>query len=74
MLNTCSIIFETLVDFILKLDDIHLARLLTNQISYYIFICSECHSSITPQMISYTSYLRQAGLERDAVDISEIES
>jgi hypothetical protein len=66
--------FETLVDLILKLDEIHCTRLLSNLIGYYIFICPECHSSITRQMISCTSYLNKVGLRANAVDISEIVS
>lgn len=63
--------FETLVDLLLKLDESHCVRLLTNVIGYYIYICPECHSSITRQMISCSSYLNKVGLQANAVDISE---
>lgn len=65
---------QTLADLIIKLDEIHLRPLLTNAIGYDIYVCSECHSSITRQMISCTSYLNEAGLEGHAVDMSEIQS
>ncbi|UJR32411.1 hypothetical protein I4U23_019873 [Adineta vaga] len=64
--------FETLADLISKLDEIHITNLLSNIIGYYVFICPECHSSMTRQMISCTSYLNQAGLENYPADISEI--
>jgi hypothetical protein len=66
--------FETLANLLVKLDEIYRVRLLTNIIGYYVYVCSECHSSITRQMISCTSYLNEAGLQRHAADISEIES
>lgn len=66
--------FKTLVDLLLKLDEIHITRLLTNLIGYYIYVCPECHSSITRQMISCTSYLNKVGLQANAANISEIES
>lgn len=66
--------FETLADLLVKLDEIHRTRLLSNLIGYYIYVCPECYSSITRQMISCTSYLNEAGLQHHAVDISEVKS
>ncbi|CAF1163007.1 unnamed protein product [Adineta ricciae] len=64
--------FETVADLIVKLDEPHLVNLLSNRIGYYVFICPICHSSLTRQMPSCTSYLHQAGLEKHAADISEM--
>lgn len=65
--------FETLADLLIKLDEIHRINLLRNIVGYYVYVCSECHSTTTRQMISCTSYLNEAELQRHAVDVSEIE-
>ncbi|CAF1587552.1 unnamed protein product [Rotaria sp. Silwood1] len=73
-INYISEYIETLTDLLLKLDEDHRIKLLSNMIGYYVFICSECHSSLTRQMISCTSYLHQAGLQNNPVNISEIDN
>lgn len=66
--------FETLADLLLKLDEKRIVSLLTNLLGYYIFICPECHSTMTRRMLSTTSYLNQAGLLNNPVDIQQIHS
>lgn len=74
--NYAADYFETLGDLILKLqvhkEQKHLVSLLTNQIGFEIFLCPECHSTMTKQMISTTSYLSQAGLLEHKVDVKEL--
>ncbi|CAF3234323.1 unnamed protein product [Rotaria socialis] len=65
---------ETLADLLMKLDESHLIKLLSNTIGYYVFLCPECHSSLTQQMISCTYYLHNAGLKQNAVNTSDIEN
>ncbi|CAF1004781.1 unnamed protein product [Rotaria sordida] len=73
-INYISEYIETLADLLLKLDEDHRIKLLSNIIGYYVFICPDCHSSLTQQMISCTSYLHKVGLQNHAVNISEIEN
>ncbi|CAF1301069.1 unnamed protein product [Didymodactylos carnosus] len=63
---------ETLANLITKLDEVHRTRLLSNLIGYYIFVCPECHSSITRRMISCTSHLNTAGLQEYGADLSDV--
>ncbi|CAF2802651.1 unnamed protein product [Rotaria sp. Silwood2] len=73
-INYISEYVETLTDLILKLDEDRRIKLLSNMIGYYVFICPECHSSLTQQIISCTSYLHKAGLQNNPVNISEIDN
>lgn len=65
---------NTMADLLLKLDESHRFQVLTNIIGYYVFVCPECRSSSTRQMLSCTVYLYDAGLQNSSVNISEIAS
>jgi len=74
--NYAADYFETLGDLIVKLqlykDQQYFVNLLTNKICYDIFVCPECHSTMTRQMISATSYLSKADLLEHKVDVKEV--
>lgn len=72
--NYMSEYIETLADLIVKLDEPRRINLLSNIIGYYVFICPECRSSLTRQMISCSSYLNKAGLQNKAANVSEVEN